>query len=377
MGIESWSTTAASNNAAPPSGWPEGMAPSAVNNTGRQMMADIRSFAEGGGWFNLNHTHTYVSATSSKVSGVDVSAYYPVGLRVRAVGSLTGTIYGRVATVAFSTDTTMTYHWDATGALANESLTVSVSYVGSSQPFGSDLTGVLNMAKGTAIASAATTDIWAANGNLVHVTGTTGPITSFGTAPQAGAWRLVIFDGVVAITRDGSAIETATFASLSTFAGYAALVVADTTSKAIVLPLVGNPLAFSAHKNGTDQGSVGSATDTKVTFGTEAFDTGSTYDTSTSRWTPTAGKVLITAAVLFYVGTVDQQIAYVAVYKNGALFKRGGHFQANGVSVGPTVTIIDDANGTDYYEIYGYAEGAGDKTISGIAAVTYFMGSSL
>lgn len=41
MPVTSWSTTAADNNAAPPNGWPEGMAPSAVNNTARQGMADL------------------------------------------------------------------------------------------------------------------------------------------------------------------------------------------------------------------------------------------------------------------------------------------------------------------------------------------------
>lgn len=44
MAVSDWSTTAASNNAAPPNGWPEGMAPSAVNDVGRQMMADIKTF---------------------------------------------------------------------------------------------------------------------------------------------------------------------------------------------------------------------------------------------------------------------------------------------------------------------------------------------
>src|SRR5687768_17600690 len=44
MAVSDWSTTAASNNAAPPNGAPEGMAPSAVNDTIRQVMADVRSF---------------------------------------------------------------------------------------------------------------------------------------------------------------------------------------------------------------------------------------------------------------------------------------------------------------------------------------------
>jgi hypothetical protein len=44
MSVSDWSTTAASNNAAPPNGAPEGMAPSAVNDVIRQMMADIKAF---------------------------------------------------------------------------------------------------------------------------------------------------------------------------------------------------------------------------------------------------------------------------------------------------------------------------------------------
>lgn len=43
-GIASYSVTPSSNNSAPPSGWPEGMAPSTVNDVGRQMMADIATW---------------------------------------------------------------------------------------------------------------------------------------------------------------------------------------------------------------------------------------------------------------------------------------------------------------------------------------------
>jgi len=43
MPVSSWSTTPASNNSAPPNGWPEGQAASTVNDCARQMMADIRA----------------------------------------------------------------------------------------------------------------------------------------------------------------------------------------------------------------------------------------------------------------------------------------------------------------------------------------------
>lgn len=41
MPVTSYSRTPADNNSAPPDGWPEGMAPSAVNNSARQLMTDI------------------------------------------------------------------------------------------------------------------------------------------------------------------------------------------------------------------------------------------------------------------------------------------------------------------------------------------------
>lgn len=39
--VSQWSTTAGSNNSAPPNGWPEGMAPSAVNDAARENMAAL------------------------------------------------------------------------------------------------------------------------------------------------------------------------------------------------------------------------------------------------------------------------------------------------------------------------------------------------
>jgi hypothetical protein len=61
------------------------------------------------------------------------------------------------------------------------------------------------------------------------------------------------------------------------------------------------------------------------------------------------------------------------VYKNGSEFKRMAGFCATGNSqVDLRVSFIDNANGTDFYEAYGYADGAGNKTISGLARETYF-----
>jgi len=122
-GIELYSTTAANNNSAVPNGWPEGMAPSGVNDAARQMMAAIRTWYEDAQWINWGDTTVYVAATQFKIAGSDVTARYNVGRRVRAVGSSTGTIYGIITVSAFSTDTTVTVAWDS-GTLSNETLTI-------------------------------------------------------------------------------------------------------------------------------------------------------------------------------------------------------------------------------------------------------------
>lgn len=148
MAIKDWSTTAASNNSASPNGAPEGMAPSGVNDTIRELMAQVRSWYEDPAWINFGYTYTYVGATQFKVSGQDVTAKYPVGRRVRAVGSTTGTIYGLISVSSFSTDTTITVVWDS-GSLSNETLQISAGLpsLGKPIPYASlGLTGLVALA---------------------------------------------------------------------------------------------------------------------------------------------------------------------------------------------------------------------------------------
>lgn len=124
--ISQWSKTPSSNNSAPPDGWPENQAPSTVNDCAREMMAQIRTWYEDAEWIDFGHTATYVAATQFRFSGVDRTATYTVGRRVRAVASTPGTIYGTITASSFSTDTTITVNWDTSTELSNEALTVSV-----------------------------------------------------------------------------------------------------------------------------------------------------------------------------------------------------------------------------------------------------------
>src|SRR5690349_628474 len=68
-----------------------------------------------------------------------------------------------------------------------------------------DVANLYKGTRGTAIASAATVDLSTATGTNVHITGSTGPITSFGTA-AAGVERTLIFDSTPTITHNATSL---------------------------------------------------------------------------------------------------------------------------------------------------------------------------
>ncbi|MFD2207225.1 hypothetical protein [Kiloniella antarctica] len=115
MGIENYSTTPANNNGAPPNGAPEGMTPGAVNDVMRQIMADVRTQAEEGCWFNWGHTPTYVAADKFSVTG-DQTADYTVGRRVRLLD--TTEKFGVITVSAYTSLTTVTVVLDSGSLVA-------------------------------------------------------------------------------------------------------------------------------------------------------------------------------------------------------------------------------------------------------------------
>lgn len=104
MTIRDYSTTPASNNAAPPNGWPEGQSASTVNDCARQMMAEIRESFEELPYFDFGDDPTRVDNDTFSLVG-DLTARYPVGARVKLVGATTGT--GRITASAFGAVTTI------------------------------------------------------------------------------------------------------------------------------------------------------------------------------------------------------------------------------------------------------------------------------
>ena len=130
-GIKDFSTTAANNTTVGSVSVAEGMLPSNINNTFRGLAAEIREWYNDSQWViygdgDGSFTIAYASATSFTVSGVDVTSFYHVGRRVKAIATTPGTIYGTISATTFSTNTTVTVTWDS-GSLANEAVSIYVA----------------------------------------------------------------------------------------------------------------------------------------------------------------------------------------------------------------------------------------------------------
>lgn len=116
--------------------------------------------------------------------------------------------------------------------------------------------------------------------------------------------------------------------------------------------------SFTASKTGGAQ-SISAGTQTKVTMTNEVSDNGSFYDSANSKWTPPAGTVAIVASIRYTGGSLaDQDGLITAIFKNGSeLIRASGRASGTGHQ-GPFVMAIDTANGSDYYEVYGYCDHA-------------------
>ena len=134
MTVSNYSTTASSNTAINGVNISEGMSPSDVNNAIREQLKDVRSVWNDKEWFLLGDgdgTTTFTRASAASVTvASNITSTHHVGRRVKVIGSNTGTIFGKIATSAFSSpNTTLTFTFDS-GSLNSGDTTVAV-YVGS------------------------------------------------------------------------------------------------------------------------------------------------------------------------------------------------------------------------------------------------------
>lgn len=209
-GIQSYTSVAASNT----TWFPEGMAPSAVNDGMRQVQADLRNWYTDAEWVNLGDTPSRASATTFKVTG-DVTSKYPVNSRMKLYDATT--LYGVVTAISYSApDTTVTVGTDS------GSLTASLSSFARSIISPSNISIPTTIGrKGADIASATTTDLSVATGDYVDITGTT-TITGFGTV-AAGVMRTVRFTGALTLTHNATSLILPGAANITTAANDTAI----------------------------------------------------------------------------------------------------------------------------------------------------------
>ena len=126
--------------------------------------------------------------------------------------------------------------------------------------------------------------------------------------------------------------------------------------------VAGNGPAFSAYS--TASTTVPVSTWVKVPLATKEFDTANCFDSTTNyRFTPNvAGYYQVNC--MGQIGAVSAAF-YVAIYKNGSIFKVGGTNGNNSNATKASLSALIYLNGsTDYIEMYEWQNGASSTTMS-------------
>jgi len=115
---------------------------------------------------------------------------------------------------------------------------------------------------------------------------------------------------------------------------------------------------------------------TLIEFSVEAFDTGSKYNNSTYRYTPAAGKYLLTARVS--MAAKNDQHHIIVIKKNGTHHSQGAITTYDSNSGGDAhvmnlITIVD-SNVTDYWEVWYTHQWGATWGIDGSTGANEFSG---
>lgn len=107
--LKTWDTSAGGNNDAPPDGFPEGMQQNTFNDAARETMAAVRRFYDDPQYININRGNTVSRTGTSEltVAGVDLTAYYTAGRRVRHRIGAGAWSTSRVSSSAFTAGNTV------------------------------------------------------------------------------------------------------------------------------------------------------------------------------------------------------------------------------------------------------------------------------
>lgn len=190
-------------------------------------------------------------------------------------------------------------------------------------------------AEGADVVAATTTNIWATDGNTRHITGNT-TITSFGTAPQAGARMRLIFDGTPSLTHSANLNLNNGSSDILIQAGDYADVYADTTTQfdVVVTRKSGAAIASSAN------------TITQLNTSVAVTDTG-----TDGKITHTVDGVIISEETdVSRVSTIDGGTALIPEFKCRAWARFNGTGTPALIAGGNISSSITD-NGTGDYTL--------------------------
>lgn len=296
--LEDWSPTAGLNNSSAPDGFPENMAPSDVNNSAREVMAQVRRWAEQGvlGTF----------ATES-ASGANAYAMTP---------DIKPSAYSPGAVYWFEASTTNT-----------GSATLNVASLGAK-------TIKLNNA---ALASGAI----AMSDHVAVVYDATGD--EFEIIGHSDAFGAVADDGISGDKIDGGTISTFTSTGIDDNATAEAIDI--TADEEVTMPSQPAVRARPA----SEQANIAADTNVTVTLGTEDFDQNADFASNTFT-APVTGKYMITA--MFDLGQIDTAAANyeLRIRTSNAVHELvidAGQFSADLDRHGYTVSVLADMDAAD------------------------------
>jgi hypothetical protein len=136
--------------------------------------------------------------------------------------------------------------------------------------------------------------------------------------------------------------------------------------------VAGNGPAFSAYQSVAQ--SLPNNSFGKLQLQTKEFDTAGAFDSTTNyRFQPTvAGYYHVVGALTVAITTAN--FLSVAVYKNGASFKRGSQSKTSGAGTQVVSCLVFLNGSTDYVELFGNQDsGAATNSQAGVD-FTYFQG---
>jgi hypothetical protein len=183
-----WSPIAANNNAAPPNGFPEGMLPADINNSLREVMASVRTWYDDPEFLQLSdaYTVTRTATLTVRVAGVDQTAIYAAGRRIKLTGGALPQ-YGFVTSSSFTGgNTDVVVVLDGVGVtvdVATNKIYVHMARTARSAAWYSvgTTTGTIPLYENVRLATARQRVSWKKNASNQVITGSPGATSIVGT----------------------------------------------------------------------------------------------------------------------------------------------------------------------------------------------------